>query len=347
MKIGVALSGGVDSAVALYTLLKAGHQITAYHIKTMPDEFYIERKIKHKVCCSPSDTYDARMIADKLGVRLKIVHMESFFRNTVISYFLSEHKKGRTPNPCYFCNRWVKFGKLFDLMMEDGMEMVSSGHYARVIDGKLYKAVDKQKDQSYFLSSIDRRKLSKIIFPNGDYKKEEIRKIAREAGIHVHDKTESQDLCFIPDGDQKRFLLENGLDLNKGYIVDENGKIVGEHEGLSLYTIGQRKLKIATGKKLYVTFKDPVKNILIVGEKSAVFRKKFKVSNLNFLVEDLPRVFRASVKVRKKIEEVECTVTVFNNEAEVIASRPIFAVTPGQIAAFYNEDLVIMAGIID
>lgn len=347
MKIGVALSGGVDSAVALYTLLKAGHKVTAYHIKTMPDEFYITREIKHKVCCSPSDTYDARMIADKFGVELKIVHMESFFRNTVISYFLSEHKKGRTPNPCYFCNRWVKFGKLFDLMIEDGMEMVSSGHYARIIDGKLYKAVDKQKDQSYFLSSIDRRKLSKIIFPNGEHMKEEIREIAKEAGIHVYNKTESQDLCFIPDGDQKRFLQENGLDFDKGYIVDESGKILGEHEGISLYTIGQRKLKIATGKKLYVISKDPVNNILIVGEKSSAFTNRFKVSNLNLLVENLPRVFKASVKVRKKIEEVECTVTILNSSAEVITDRPIFAVTPGQIATFYSGDLVVMAGTID
>ena len=347
MKIGLALSGGVDSAVALYSLLKEGHQVTAYHIKTMPDEIYLEKRIKHKVCCSPSDTYDAKLIAKKFGVELKIIHMESFFRNTVISYFLSEHKKGRTPNPCYFCNRWIKFGKLFDMMLDDGMEMVSSGHYARAVDGKLYKAIDKQKDQSYFLSSIDRSKLSRLIFPNGYHTKEEVREIAKRIGIHVYNKRESQDLCFIPDSNQKSFLQENGVNLKPGLIVDKKGKILGKHEGINLYTIGQRKLGIATGEKMYVISKDSVNNVLIVGEKSSVLRRRFKISNLNFLVDYLPSVFKATVKVRKRVKEVECIVTILNNEAEVIAHESIFAVTPGQVATFYNNDLVIMSGIID
>jgi len=346
MRVGLALSGGVDSAVALYLLLKEGYEVVAYHIKTMPDEFYMERQIKHKVCCSPSDTYDAKLIAKKFGVELKIVHMESFFRNTVINYFLSEHKKGRTPNPCYYCNRWVKFGKLLEIMLKDGMDKVSSGHYARVIDGKLYRAIDKQKDQSYFLASIDRSRLKDIIFPNGYYTKEEIREIAKKVGIHVHGKAESQDLCFIPDSDQKRFLQENGINLKPGLIVDENGKILGRHESVNLYTIGQRKLGIAAGKKLYVISKDPKNNILIVGDRTSVSKTKFKVSNLNFLI-DLPSVFEATVKVRKKIKETKCTVTILNNEAEVIAREPIFAITPGQVATFYKDDLVLASGIID
>lgn len=346
MRVGLALSGGVDSAVALYLLLKEGHEVVAYHIKTVPDEFYLERKIKHKVCCSPSDTYDAKLIVKKFGIRLRIIHMESFFRNTVINYFLSEHKKGRTPNPCYYCNRWIKFGKLFEIILNDGMDKVSSGHYARVIDGKLYKGIDKQKDQSYFLASIDRQKLKDIIFPNGYYTKDEIREIAKKLDIHVYDKVESQDLCFIPDSDQKRFLQENGVDLKSGLIVDENGKILGRHEGISLYTIGQRKLGIATGKKLYVISKDPKSNTLIVGGRTSASKTNFKVSNLNILT-DLPSVFEATVKVRKKTKEVRCSVTILNNEAEVIAHEPIFAITPGQVATFYKDELVLASGIID
>ncbi|HEY8541269.1 MAG TPA: tRNA 2-thiouridine(34) synthase MnmA [Pseudothermotoga sp.] len=346
LRIGVLLSGGVDSAVALYTLKEQGHEVIAYHMKTMHDEFYIQRQIKHKVCCSPSDTFDAQIIADQLKVPLRIIHLQDIFKKLIIDYYLEEYKQGKTPNPCYFCNRLIKFGYLMDLMLQDNVDFVSSGHYARIIDGKLYKAVSKEKDQSYFLASIERERLKKIVFPNGDKTKDEIRKIAKKANIHVHDKTESQDLCFIPDSNQLRFFEEFGIDVKPGPILDKNGKKIGEHTGLVKYTIGQRKIGISTGEKSYVIKICAQENTLIVGNEKDVYSKGFSVRNLNILT-DLEKEFVSTVKVRKNSEEVPCAVTLNNDSAIVKTDKPIFAVTPGQAAVFYKDEMVLASGIID
>ncbi len=346
LRIGVLLSGGVDSAVALYTLMMEGHEVIAYHMKTMYDEFYVERQVKHKVCCSPSDTFDAQMIAKQLGVVLKIVNLQDVFKKSIIDYYLKEYTLGRTPNPCYFCNRMIKFGYVMDLMLQDGVDLVASGHYARVLDGKLYKAISKQKDQSYFLASIDRERLRKIVFPNGDRTKDQIREIAKKAKIHVHNKNESQDLCFIPDSDQIRFFQEHGIAIKPGPIVDKNGKKIGEHTGLVKYTIGQRKIGISTGQKNYVIEICAEKNALMVGTEEDVYAKKFSVKKLNIL-SDLSDRFISTVKVRKNSPESPCTVTITNDFAIVESEKPIFAITPGQVAVFYKDDMVLASGIID
>lgn len=346
MKVGVLLSGGVDSAVALYSLLESGHDVVAYHMKTMPDEFYIAREIKHKVCCSPLDSFDAQLIAQQLGVPFKILHVEEFFRANIIEYYINEYKNGRTPNPCYLCNKLVKFGFVMDQILKDGMDMVASGHYARIIDGKLYRALYSEKDQSYFLASIEKQRLSKIIFPNGDKTKPQVREIAAKAQIHVHSKQESQDLCFIPDEDQERFFLDHGLTFEPGPIYDVQGKEIGRHKGLINYTIGQRKMGLSLGKKMYVVRLDAQRNAVIVGEEKDVYRDRFSVKNLNLLI-DLPKEFEAKVKVRKNSPEIFCRVWHDGFRAEVKTNDPIFAVTPGQIAVFYDGDLVLGGGIIE
>ncbi len=346
LKIGVLLSGGVDSAVALYTLQKQGHEVTAYHMKTMYDEFYVQKQIKHKVCCSPSDTFDAQMIAQRLKVPLKIINLQDIFKKSIIDYYLKEYELGRTPNPCYMCNRLIKFGYMMDLMLQDGVDAVSSGHYARVINGNLYKAVSKEKDQSYFLSSIDRERLKKIVFPNGDKTKDEIREIAKKADIHVHNKSESQDLCFIPDSDQLCFFQEHGFTPRPGPIFDKKGKKIGEHNGLVNYTIGQRKIGISTGERKYVIRICAKENALIVGDEKDVYADTFSVKDLNILA-DLGDRFSCTVKVRKNSQEVQCTVIVKDFSATVKADVPIFAVTPGQVAVFYEDEKVLAAGIID
>ncbi|WP_266097020.1 tRNA 2-thiouridine(34) synthase MnmA [Thermosipho ferrireducens] len=336
----------MDSAVALHLLLKEGHNVTAYHIKTVPDTLYLTKQIKHKVCCSPSDTFDAKKIAKHFNVEFKIVHLEKDFSNTVIKYFVKEYKNGRTPNPCFFCNDWIKFGVLFEKMLNDGMDYVASGHYARIINGKLYKAVSPDKDQSYFLASIKKEKLSKILLPNGIYTKEEIRKIAKSLNIHVHDKKESQDLCFIPDNDIFSFLEENKVTMRKGLIIDSHGNVLGTHKGIQNYTIGQRKIGVATGKKLYVKYKDPEKNLLIVASKEELYNTKFIVEHVNFL-QNVSEHFEGYVKVRKKFKEVYCKVSIKNGKLYVNTEEPIFAITPGQIAVFYdNDNAVIAAGVI-
>lgn len=346
MKIAVALSGGVDSAVAMYTLIQRGHTVSAFHIKTMPDEFYARKKTVHKTCCSPSDARDAQLIARQLGVPFEVVDVEDVFREKIINYYTSEYIKGRTPNPCYFCNRYVKFGILLEMVIHRGFDRLASGHYARIVDGKLYKAIDKEKDQSYFLSSIEREKLRYLVFPNGDKTKRQVREIAEMVKLHIHEKRESQDLCFIPDGDQNTFFSERGLTSNPGLIVDTHGNALGEHRGLFNYTVGQRKLRISAKERLYVVRLDSEKNTVVVGKKEEVYTDTFRVSNLNLLCE-VPAEFSASVMVRKKAEEVPCRVKMNDDTATITCERPIFAVTPGQIAVLYNHDLVVASGVID
>lgn len=346
LKIAVALSGGVDSVVAMYTLIQQGHTVSAFHIKTMPDEFYARKKATHKTHCSPSDTRDARLIAHQLGVLFEVIDVEDMFREKIIDYYTSEYIKGRTPNPCYFCNRYVKFGILLEKVIHRGFDRLASGHYARIVDGKLYKAIDKEKDQSYFLSSIEREKLRYLVFPNGDKTKRQVREIAEMAKLHIHEKRESQDLCFIPDGDQNTFFSERGLTSNPGLIVDTRGNTLGKHRGLFNYTVGQRKLRISAKERLYVVRLDSEKNTVVVGKKEEVYTDTFRVSNLNLLCE-VPAEFSASVMVRKKAEEVPCRVKMNDDTATITCERPIFAVTPGQIAVLYNHDLVIASGVID
>jgi tRNA-specific 2-thiouridylase len=344
-KVGVLLSGGVDSAVALYLLLKQGYNVTAYHMKTVKDELYVTKQVKHKVCCSPSDTYDAQLIAKKLAVPFKIVHIEDSFKEKIIDYYISESVAGRTPNPCFFCNDYIKFGVVMDYALNDGMDFVASGHYARIIDGKLYKAIDKEKDQSYFLASIKKEKLEKILLPNGDFTKDEIRSIAHEVGIHVAKKIDSQDLCFVPDNDFKTFFEEHGVKIEPGNIITSEGKIIGKHSGLPFYTIGQRKFGIATGSKLYVKAKNIEGNFIVVAPIEEIYSKDMVVEYVNYY-EDLPNEFQATVKIRKKFNEIPCTVKKNGNELKVKFETPTFAVTPGQIAVFYKGDQVLCSGVI-
>ncbi|HOJ94863.1 MAG TPA: tRNA 2-thiouridine(34) synthase MnmA [Fervidobacterium nodosum] len=345
-KVGVLLSGGVDSAVALYLLIEKGYEVTAYHMKTVRDELYITKQIKHKVCCSPSDTHDAQLIAKKFGVPFKIIHVEDVFKEKIIDYFISENLAGKTPNPCFFCNDYIKFGFVMDVALSDGMDFVASGHYARILNGKLYRALDKEKDQSYFLASIKKEKLSKILLPNGEYSKETIRDIAERAGIHVAKKIDSQDLCFLPDNDFKSFFEERGVKIEPGNIITSEGKIIGKHEGLPFYTIGQRKLGVAAGQKLYVKAKNVEGNFIVVSPLDEVYQNEMKVKSLN-IYADLHDEFLATVKIRKKFKEVPCRVKYLKDELKVQFLEPVFAVTPGQIAVFYNEDEVLCSGVIE
>lgn len=345
-KVGVLLSGGVDSAVALYLLLKEGYDVTAYHMKTVRDELYINKEIKHKVCCSPSDTYDAQLIARKFGVPFKIVHVEDVFRERIIDYFIDENMLGRTPNPCFFCNDYIKFGVVMEKALEDGMDYVASGHYARIIDGRLHKAIDESKDQSYFLASIKKEKLQRILLPNGLFTKDQIRQIAADIGIHVAQKIDSQDLCFLPDNDFRTFFEEHGAEVQPGNIITTEGKIIGRHEGLPFYTIGQRKLGIATGNKLYVKSKSASGNFLVVAPLNETYQEHMVVSHLN-LYEELPGKFSGTVKIRKKSKELKCEATHKENSLVVKFKEPAFAVTPGQVAVFYDGDKVVCSGVIE
>lgn len=328
MRIAVLMSGGVDSTVAAHLLKEQGHDVVGVHMLHLDDQ----------------DVLAVKDAAKKIGVKLFRIDIREEFRKKVIGYFLSEYKKGRTPNPCYFCNRWIKFGLLFEKLREMGYETIASGHYARVQNGKLYKAKDKKKDQSYFLSSLPREILTKVIFPLSEITKDLVRELATNLNLRV--KEESQDVCFLKNKNLKAFLQENGLK-GEGYFVNKKGEVLGNHDGYFSFTIGQRRgLGISLGKRVYVVDIIARENKVVLGSKTDVMSSGMIVENLNFL-EDLPEKFDASVKIRSNFKEQRCTVHIGDGKAFVSFAQKAFAVTPGQIAVFYWDDQVILSGVIE
>lgn len=353
MKIGVAISGGVDSAVVAARLKNQGHEITAYHMKNLPEVLFEQIPETKKVCCSPSDTADAMMTAKKLGIDFRMIRLKDDFDRKIIDYFIREYSSGRTPNPCVVCNDELKFGSLMEAGIKDGMEAFASGHYARIIKDKkrgamLAKGVSAYKDQAYFLSRIKREKLGFLMFPNGDFKKDEIRKEAREMGLKVHAKRDSQELCFIPDNNYHRFLREKGVEFKPGEIVDISGRVIGTHKGLPLYTIGQRQgLGIEVNERYYVVGIQIDKNRLVVGPKFETEKKSFSASNLNWLVPVSGEEIKCTCKVRSRMEEVEAIVYPDKDRVYVQLEKNIHAITPGQLAVFYSDEIVLGSGFID
>ena len=329
MKVAVLMSGGVDSSVAAYLLKEQGHDVVGVHMIHLDGE----------------DTSTVEKVAKRLGIDLKVYDVREQFRKKVIRYFVEEYRKGRTPNPCYFCNRWIKFGVLLDMMKDLNFDAISSGHYARVRDGKLYRALDEKKDQSYFLSSLPRDLLRRLILPLGDLEKERVREIARSLGMEPRE--ESQDVCFLKGKDLKEFLKEQGLEAGRGKFVDRQGNVLGEHEGYFYFTIGQRRgLGVSLGRRVYVTKILPERNEVVLGDKEGAMSRFMEVSSLNFL-EDLPGSFEAFVKIRSNFKAQKCFVRIEGDLARVEFDGEAFAVTPGQIAVFYKGEQVVLSGVIE
>ena len=353
MKIGVAMSGGVDSAVAAALLTEMGHDVVGYHMKNLPDRLFEIVPETKKVCCSPSDTTDAFKIAKTLGIKLKIIRLDELFRKHIINYFIEEYKHGKTPNPCVLCNDYIKFGALMDKALEDGMEMFASGHYARIIKHSTYgislaKGKADHKDQAYFLSRIKKERLGKILFPVGELTKEEIRQKAKDLGLPVHKKRESQELCFIPDNDYRRFLNAEGVKLPEGDIVDTEGNIIGAHHGLSFYTIGQRRgLGISSKEKLYVIDIDTNKNCLIVGPYEKTLKKRFTAAKPNWFIDIDNAELRCQCMIRSTMKPENALVHIEEEELTVEFDNPVSAITPGQLAVFYDGDIVLGSAFIE
>ncbi|SHF08198.1 tRNA-specific 2-thiouridylase [Marinitoga hydrogenitolerans DSM 16785] len=349
-KLIILMSGGVDSSVAAFLAQKMGYNIIGIHFKTIPDEIFTKIPEKKKICCSPSDTYDAMRIANKLGFELKIIKIYEKFKEKIIHYFINEYKSGYTPNPCMLCNKYFKFGLSVDLLKEYDADYIASGHYViREFSQKyntdiLRKGIDISKDQSYFLGYIDKKVLPKLIFPNGSYTKDEIRKIAENLDLNIAKKVDSQELCFIPDNDYRRFLKDNNIKISKGAVLDLDGNIIGEHSGYTNYTIGQRT-GITYFKnpniKMHVYKILPEKNQIIVAPTEKVYFKGLIATNFNFLV-DFNEIY-ARCRIRKRNEEKDAYIKkIGNNKVQVIFKDPIFAVTPGQFAVVYDNDGIIL-----
>jgi len=343
----VAMSGGIDSSFAAYLLRKQGFKVVGITFQLLPDSInFINNP---KACCSNETVFKAKRIADALSIPHYVINLREEFEERVIEKFINEYKAGRTPNPCVLCNRFIKFSAFFHKALAIGGEYIATGHYAKIEKrSKTYslkKATDKSKDQSYFLYSIEKDQLDRILFPLGGYTKSAIFSSVREMGWENSGAyKESQDICFIPSG-QFRLFLSKFIQLQEGPIYSVEGKLMGYHKGIHLYTIGQRKgINIPYKEPLYVIETRPDENCLIVGSKSQLVRKKLTATSIN-LLSDICHDVAGKVRYRQK--EQSCSYSVKDNIMKVEFYEPIHAITPGQSVVLYEQDEVIGGGIIE
>lgn len=355
--IAVAMSGGVDSSVAAALLKEQGYNIMGISMKTTPCEMEEERTERYNSCCSLMHLQDARYVAHMLGIPYQLLDFHKEFRTLVIDNFIEQYNQGRTPSPCVVCNEKIKFDLFFRRVRELGAEYVATGHYAKVEynpkSGRylLRRPKDLTRDQTYFLYGLTQEQLSRAIFPLADYTKPQVREIARNLGLKVADKPDSQELCFITDKDYRDFLIDEASDkIKPGPLVDKEGRVLGEHRGIQLYTIGQRKgLGVAMGVPKYVIAIDAETNTVVVGDDTDLFSKSLQIRSVNFipfpiLTSPMPVV----VKIRHVHTGSKATLLPGRDdqEVEVIFDEPQRAITPGQSAVFYDGDIVVGGGII-
>ncbi len=352
-RVVVAMSGGVDSSVAAFLCQEAGHEVIGMTMQIWPDapEEVLERE---GGCCSLSAVEDARRVCSILGIPHYVTNLKREFEHEVIDEFVAEYSRGRTPNPCITCNKCLKFGHLLRRALELEADFVATGHYARVeCRGGRYllrKAADESKDQSYALYSLDQEQLAHARFPIGSLEKREVRAIAKERGLPTSEKPESQDICFITDGDYRDFLTgKKPAALSEGPIEDVHGRTLGTHPGIAHFTVGQRKgLGISSGKPMYVVSICPETNTLVVGTWEESLARGLHAGNCNWIEFDRPSgPFRAGARIRYKSSPAPALVTPVDGGAvEVSFDRPQRAVTPGQAVVFYHDDLVVGGGTI-
>jgi tRNA-uridine 2-sulfurtransferase len=346
-RVLVAVSGGVDSAVAAALLKKQGFDVTAVFLcLRMGADFGSNMRS----CCSPQDAADAKAIAEKLGVRFVTLSAKNDF-DPIIKDFITDYENGRTPNPCIRCNEKVKFGKLFGLADSLEVDCVATGHYARIIDYKgqhvIAPAIAPGKDQSYVLFRIPKERIGRILFPIGQLKnKQAVRDIAKELGLEVHDKPDSQDVCFVPEGDYTKLLeAYHSKALGAGNFIDTSGKIIGKHDGYGRFTIGQRRgTGVAAGHPVYVTAINPQTAEVTIGEKNDLLSVGLIADGANWQV-DVPAEFEALIKIRYNHRGAAGRVIITGKDTfEVRFDKPVEAVTPGQAAVVYFSDCLLGGG---
>ena len=349
MKVVVGMSGGVDSAVAAYLLQKEGYEVIGLFMKNWDSNINNDPEgITEGICPQEQDYIDAKKVCDELSIPLYRVDFIKEYWDNVFNYFLTELEKGRTPNPDIMCNKYIKFDVFIKEARKLGADKIATGHYARIIDGKIYKGIDSNKDQTYFLSQVTKDQFKDILFPIGDYTKEEVRKIAREANISVFDKKDSTGICFIGERNYQKFV-SNYLKGKEGDIVDiDTLKVIGKHNGLMNYTIGQRRNVGLSGdeKRHYVCGKDVKNNILYVAfgdDNKYLMSNEAVIEDLNFISDLKPE--EATCKFRYRSKDVNIKIEYKENELIVKYSSEK-AVTPGQACVIYYNDEMIMGGII-
>lgn len=363
--LAVAMSGGVDSSVVAAMMSRSGRKVAGFTMqlwnqRRLPD---LQTDATSGRCCSLDDVYDARAVAQQLAIPYYVVNFEQRFEEQVVRPFIDEYLKGRTPIPCTLCNNYVKFDHFLDMAAGIGAEEIATGHYARIqrneLTGRyeLLRGADPGKDQTYFLFGLTQEQLSRTKFPLGHLLKPQVRELAREYGLTVAAKQDSQEICFVPNGDYAAFIdayfQEQGIDraVTKGHITDKEGRVLGEHAGVHQFTVGQRKgLGLSSGEPLYVITTEPATQTVVVGRGDDLHRESCVTQNVNWIsIEQLSEPMRARVKIRNKHVAAAATIlpTGGKNRAEVRFDDPQRAVTPGQAAVFYQGDVVAGGGWIE
>jgi len=359
-RVVLAMSGGVDSSVAARLLLDAGHDVVGVFMRhgiEVAETCQVDGglPVSHKQgCCSAADAADARRVADLLDIPFYALNFDEHF-DRIVDYFVDEYLAARTPNPCIVCNTWLKFGKLFEYADSLDAEFVATGHYARLADvgesaPALLRGCDDTKDQAYVLFGIERSRLSRMLLPVGDYRKEQIRTMAEGLGLRVADKRDSQEICFVPDQDHARFIHERRPDVDtSGEIVTTEGEVVGRHDGIERYTIGQRKgLGVAFGDRRFVVRIEPDTRRVVIGERDELARTELAASGCNWLIETPTAPFACRVKIRYRSRPAEATVTpLAADRFSVRFDTPQHGIAPGQAAVCFDGDRVLGGGWIE
>jgi tRNA-uridine 2-sulfurtransferase len=351
-RVVLAMSGGVDSSVAAVLLKEQGYDVLGIFMRTGTTAEDADRR--SKTCCSVADAVDAQRVADRLDIPFYALDFERDFAR-IKDYFADEYLAGRTPNPCVVCNIWLKFGKLWAYGKQVGADFVATGHYARIVsadDGttRVARGADRSKDQSYVLFGLRRDLLPHVLFPVGGYTKPEIRALAREHGLPVHDKPDSQEICFVPDDDYLSFVRDRRPErATAGRIVDEDGKDLGEHAGIEGFTIGQRRgLGVAVGSPRYVIQIEPLQRTVTVGRKESLEKLGLIASRFNWQGPVPAGTIPCLAQIRAQHRAVPATVTPLADErVRVVFDVAQSAITPGQVITVYQDDVVMGGGWIE
>ncbi|GAA0081244.1 tRNA(5-methylaminomethyl-2-thiouridine)-methyltransferase [Clostridium sporogenes] len=352
-KVLVGMSGGVDSSVAAYLLKEQGYEVIGVTMQIwQDDEEFIE---KEGGCCSLSAVADARRVANKIGIPFYVMNFKDAFKRNVIDYFVDEYMEGRTPNPCIACNKFIKFSSFLDKAMAMGIDYVATGHYAIIEKHNdryiIKKSEDDKKDQTYALYNLTQFQLERTLMPCGQYKKSKIREIAKEIGLRVHNKKDSEEICFIPDNDHGRYIKNRFPNkVREGNFVDKQGNILGTHKGIVYYTIGQRKgLGIAFGKPMYVVDINPFRNEVVLGDLEDLLNTELIAKDTNYIPFDtLKEPMEVEAKIRySQIPSKAIITTVEDGRVRVNFHEKQRAITKGQSVVFYKDDLLIGGGIIE